>query len=75
MPLHDPCSMRSETEQQYAVRKLLRLCGTEVREVENSGGRTLCCGIFPYAVSMLPQWGDGLGERIYNDCSESWKNT
>lgn len=44
LTLHDPCPMRSETEQQYAVRKLLRLCGAEVREAENSGGRTLCCG-------------------------------
>ena len=38
--------MRSETEQQYAVRGLLRLCGVQVREAESSGAHTVCCGNF-----------------------------
>lgn len=40
-------------------------CDTFICFEEGAGWQTLR-GIFPYAVSMLPQRGDGLGERMYN---------
>jgi len=42
--IHDPCTMRFESEVQASVRGLISGAGGAVTEMEHSGARTLCCG-------------------------------
>lgn len=52
------------------LRDISKVCGEFDRDTficfEKSAGWQALRGIFPYAVSMLPQRGEGLGERMYN---------
>lgn len=69
LTLHDPCPMRGETEQQHAVRRLLSLCGAEVREPENSGGRTLCCGNYHMMRATDPDKSAAMRQRRVSQLS------
>ena len=42
--VHDPCTMRFESEVQKSVRGLISGAGGTVHEMKHSGARTLCCG-------------------------------
>lgn len=42
--VHDPCPLRNEVEVHQAVRTLLSAREISIREMKNSGQRTLCCG-------------------------------
>ncbi|SMP65208.1 Fe-S oxidoreductase [Desulfonatronum zhilinae] len=42
--VHDPCPLRDQPGVHQAVRSLLAARGFDIREMEDSGTRTLCCG-------------------------------
>ena len=42
--VHDPCTMRFESEVQESVRELISGAGGAVTEMKHSGAQTLCCG-------------------------------
>lgn len=52
---HDPCVTKRDTEQQNAVRQLLKLSGCDVIEPTHNGENTICCGNFHMLHTLRPE--------------------
>ncbi len=70
--VHDPCPLRHEPGIQDAVRVLLASRGVGVREMQNAGRSTLCCGeggsVGFHNPALAKAWGEKRKGQARGDC-------